>query len=394
MERKRFQIFISSTYEDLKEIRSRAIAEILKMGHIPIGMEMFNPDNQEQWVQIQRNINESDYYLIIVAKRYGSLTRKHISYTEKEYNYAVRIGIPIIRLIMSENARVESQKMEDDPEKLVKLKKFITKLKKKPVAFWNDEGDFASKLISSVNYYIREYPREGWTKANSFVDIETVEKYGLNDYVDRQFQIIRESLQKGLYYDYYRRRIELNINQLDMSLEVVVVNEVLIKNFKDVAHVYNPCPVFETEEQAMSYQHLQFRLNDIERKDIITKTIEKREGDVQLPYAVHNTFDYSGYSDVNDIHIYHKYSYKREDINFFMLYQLRNPCRELSISIHLNNDVNNQYRILAFVFAHLEDQRNRFTKKEFYSEEHSCNITFNDWIAPGCGFNIIVTRTS
>ena len=39
---KKYQIFISSTYEDLKDERNAAVKTILTMDHIPIGMEMFN----------------------------------------------------------------------------------------------------------------------------------------------------------------------------------------------------------------------------------------------------------------------------------------------------------------------------------------------------------------
>lgn len=46
---KKFQIFISSTYEDLKEERAKLVATILKDYHFPIGMEMFSADNVEQW---------------------------------------------------------------------------------------------------------------------------------------------------------------------------------------------------------------------------------------------------------------------------------------------------------------------------------------------------------
>jgi Domain of unknown function (DUF4062) len=36
----KYQIFVSSTYEDLKDERAEVIKACLNMGHIPIGMEM------------------------------------------------------------------------------------------------------------------------------------------------------------------------------------------------------------------------------------------------------------------------------------------------------------------------------------------------------------------
>jgi len=41
-------------------------------------------------------ISQVDYYILIVAGRYGSVTRDGISYTEKEFDYAKKIGIPIL----------------------------------------------------------------------------------------------------------------------------------------------------------------------------------------------------------------------------------------------------------------------------------------------------------
>ncbi|EIQ1514512.1 DUF4062 domain-containing protein [Vibrio parahaemolyticus] len=70
---KKFQIFVSSTYEDLKDERDQVIKAILEMGHIPVGMEMFSAADEEQWKIIQRQIDESDYYVVIAAHKYGSL---------------------------------------------------------------------------------------------------------------------------------------------------------------------------------------------------------------------------------------------------------------------------------------------------------------------------------
>ena len=96
---KKYQIFVSSTYEDLTEERSIVMETILKLEQIPIGMEMFNAGDEEQWEIIKRTIDNSDYYLVIIGDRYGSTTDKGLSYTEKEYNYAVESGKPVLTFI-------------------------------------------------------------------------------------------------------------------------------------------------------------------------------------------------------------------------------------------------------------------------------------------------------
>ena len=85
---KKYQIFISSTYKDLIEARSKVRDAILSMMHFPVGMEMFNAADEEQWEIIQETIDSSDYYVLILGQRYGSVIESGsdagISYTEKD----------------------------------------------------------------------------------------------------------------------------------------------------------------------------------------------------------------------------------------------------------------------------------------------------------------------
>ena len=43
---KKMQIFVSSTYEDLKDERQEMVEAILEAGHIPAGMELFKAGNE------------------------------------------------------------------------------------------------------------------------------------------------------------------------------------------------------------------------------------------------------------------------------------------------------------------------------------------------------------
>ncbi len=62
---KKFQIFVSSTYEDLKAERDKVFEAIYSMHHIPVGMEYFNAANESQWEIIKSVIDQSDYYIVI-----------------------------------------------------------------------------------------------------------------------------------------------------------------------------------------------------------------------------------------------------------------------------------------------------------------------------------------
>ena len=75
---KKYQIFISSTYEDLKDERKKVQDTILRMYHFPIGMEMFSAGNVDQWKVIRETIDSSDYYILLVGHRYGSIIERCI----------------------------------------------------------------------------------------------------------------------------------------------------------------------------------------------------------------------------------------------------------------------------------------------------------------------------
>ena len=46
---KKYQIFISSTFKDLKIARLKVRDAILSMYHFPVGMEMFGALDEDQW---------------------------------------------------------------------------------------------------------------------------------------------------------------------------------------------------------------------------------------------------------------------------------------------------------------------------------------------------------
>ena len=93
---KRYQVFVSSTFADLQDERSNVIQTLMEMDCIPAGMELFPALDEEQFEFIKKVIDDSDYYLLIIGGRYGSLSDKGINYTEMEYDYAIGKGIKVV----------------------------------------------------------------------------------------------------------------------------------------------------------------------------------------------------------------------------------------------------------------------------------------------------------
>lgn len=171
----KYQVFISSTYLDLKEERDIVIKSILEMGHIPVGMEMFSAGDEEQWQIIKKQIDDCDYYIVIVANRYGSMD-KGISYTEKEYDYAKSKGIPTLGFIIDGKANWPLDKSDNDNIKKEKLDQFKNKVSNKLVGFWQNKEDLYAKVCIALMKQFTVNPGVGWIRADEGVNIQVTQE--------------------------------------------------------------------------------------------------------------------------------------------------------------------------------------------------------------------------
>lgn len=177
---KKYQIFISSTYEDLKDERRKVQDTILEMYQFPIGMEMFSAADEEQWEIIQETIDSSDYYVLIIGHRYGSIIEEGehagISYTQKEFRYALEKKIPILAFLIADSVAVTPDKMDNDVEKIEKLKVFKEEvIKGRTVQWWTSSEDLANKVSISLTKQISKGKRPGWIRAEG-LDVHEVQK--------------------------------------------------------------------------------------------------------------------------------------------------------------------------------------------------------------------------
>ena len=130
-----YSVFVSSTYEDLREERAAVQKALLQLHCMPIGMELFGSADEETWEFIKRQIGDCDYYVVIVADKYGSTAEDGVSYTEKEYDYAREINKPVLAFVHNNPEILPRKKTESEPEKRSKLEAFIRKIRRSPGEF-------------------------------------------------------------------------------------------------------------------------------------------------------------------------------------------------------------------------------------------------------------------
>lgn len=175
---KKYSVFVSSTYEDLKDERISIIDILLDTDCFPYAMEHWPSSDKSPWSTIKKAIDASDYYILIIAGRYGSINKsidldlyEGMSYVEMEFRYALQQKKPILAFFQNE----ESIKvLEPDYETREKLKQFknlvMTNGDGRHVNFWSRGNDLQTKILHGLSSLIRNRPSVGWVRHSTTWD--------------------------------------------------------------------------------------------------------------------------------------------------------------------------------------------------------------------------------
>ncbi len=166
---KRYQVFVSSTYEDLIKERQEVMNALLELKCIPAGMELFPAADEDQWTLIKQVIDECDYYIVIIAGKYGS-EKDGMSYTEREYRYALEKNKPTIAFLHHNPNKLIVSKTDINEEKRKKLEEFRSLVKNKMVKTWKNAPDLGSVVSRSLINLINQHPAIGWVRADKIPD--------------------------------------------------------------------------------------------------------------------------------------------------------------------------------------------------------------------------------
>ena len=170
---KREQVFVSSTYVDLREERQEVIQTLLEADCIPAGMELFPASSDEKWSLIQRVIDNCDYYVVVIGGRYGSMDEERgISFTEMEFDYAVAKKKPVMAFLHGDPGKIPGDKLDLDPNARSKLDSFRMKAEKRMVKYWSSPQELGGQVAKSLIQLRRTQPAEGWVRASNVMTPE------------------------------------------------------------------------------------------------------------------------------------------------------------------------------------------------------------------------------
>lgn len=162
----RYQIFISSTFKDLEKEREAVLKAVLELQHFPSGMELFTAANATPLEEIGKLIEECDYYVLVIGGKYGSMDEEGISFTEREYDLAIKLKKYVLAFPHAEPENLSVSKSENEPELRKKLECFKSKVRRHLLKPYRTPEDLKSNVLASLAIAFQKHPQTGWVKAN------------------------------------------------------------------------------------------------------------------------------------------------------------------------------------------------------------------------------------
>lgn len=183
---KKYQVFVSSTYEDLREHRQEIMHALLELDCIPSGMELFPAADEDQWTLIKGVIDDCDYYIVVIGGRYGTIGPDGLSYTEMEYRYAVEREKPVIAFLHKAPETIQSKDSEQSDDGRRKLEEFRKLAQKKMCKYWATPQELGSVVSRSLVILQKNHPGVGWVRADETVSPEAAaEILRLREQIDK-----------------------------------------------------------------------------------------------------------------------------------------------------------------------------------------------------------------
>ena len=166
---KRYQVFLSSTFADLELERAAVVQTLMEMDCIPAGMEAFPAVDEDQLEFIKTVIDDCDYYVLIIGGRYGSVDGEGVSYTQREYEYALEKEIPVLAFVKKDISKLEVGKTDaTDHIKMAALKAFRDEVMAgRLVKLWDQPSELSGLVALGLNKAIKLKPGIGWIRGNT-----------------------------------------------------------------------------------------------------------------------------------------------------------------------------------------------------------------------------------
>ena len=145
-------VFLSSTFEDMKEYRKAIIDRIIKRRMVPICMENWGANANKVTSVITDEVKKADIYLGIFGTRYGYVDENtNMSMTEIEYREALASNKPIL-VYIAKDAK-DDITTGDNGQKMLEL---LTEIEKERIVYYfNSIDQLGEQVFADLERYIK-----------------------------------------------------------------------------------------------------------------------------------------------------------------------------------------------------------------------------------------------
>lgn len=170
--RRKFTVFVSSTFEDLQEHRRQAIAAVVARGHLPIAMEFFPADYRTSESHISEMIQQSDIVIVIVGQEPGSKMPDGTRFVRFEYELARSLKKSILGFVCPSSVVSKSRLHRD----VVTLRNRLMKSRSLVATYDPDSPKTLYASVSDALYHnterLEKDPTLGWIRAKHYHELE------------------------------------------------------------------------------------------------------------------------------------------------------------------------------------------------------------------------------
>ena len=140
-------------------------------------MESFPAADEDQFAFIKALIDKCDYYVLIVAGRYGTPAEDGMSYTEKEYRYAVSKGIPVLAMVHGDRGSIPANRSEDSAEGKKRLSAFVAAVETNRLRkTWITPDGLKLAVREALEHAKATKPAVGWIRGDAIASMEALEE--------------------------------------------------------------------------------------------------------------------------------------------------------------------------------------------------------------------------
>jgi len=162
---KRYHVFISTTGADMQPERSVLAQTLASLGFFSWGLETRTPLTT---AFARRQIDDCDYFVLLLGSCYGELSASGVSYVHLEYIYAVTKQKPVLVILHESPESRAPQFQEQTKDGQVKFQDFRRQLQRERdmVVTFREPRELEVILRHAMPQLTQRYPSQGWVRPN------------------------------------------------------------------------------------------------------------------------------------------------------------------------------------------------------------------------------------